>query len=157
MRSVLSRCNPPLRVLDFDYVDMRTKDFLWCFLHLPFLEEFRIVASDMSNNVIAALGQPDANGVWPIPRLRTLVLRECNLIRSKFVAGMIVARSSANLLPAHYDLTRCEEVEWQAVSSALEVAGALTIKGLSVHVEDVPPRIDEELHEAIQVLDADQD
>lgn len=62
LRSLLRRSKPPLEVLEMDYADMRTKDFLWCFDHLDTLQEFRIVASDMSDKVIAMLA-PYRTGV----------------------------------------------------------------------------------------------
>ncbi|KAJ3480686.1 hypothetical protein NLI96_g8171 [Meripilus lineatus] len=62
LRSLIRRSNPPLEILAMDYADMRTKDFLWCFDRLPNLKEFRIVASDMSDGVMAMFA--------PFPRLR---------------------------------------------------------------------------------------
>ncbi|CAL1712973.1 unnamed protein product [Somion occarium] len=53
LRSLIRRSNPPLEVLLMDYADMRTKDFQWCFSRLNHLRQFRIVASDMSDKVIA--------------------------------------------------------------------------------------------------------
>ncbi|EIM81578.1 uncharacterized protein STEHIDRAFT_171889 [Stereum hirsutum FP-91666 SS1] len=53
LRSLLTRCNPPLKVLEMDYADMRTKDFEWFFGRADRLEEFRIVASDMSDRVMS--------------------------------------------------------------------------------------------------------
>lgn len=64
LRSLIHRSKPPLEVLEMDYADMRTKDFLWCFDHLDTLQEFRIVASDMSDKVIAMLA-PFRPGVGP--------------------------------------------------------------------------------------------
>ncbi|OBZ71121.1 hypothetical protein A0H81_08715 [Grifola frondosa] len=55
LRTLIKRSNPPLEVLDMDYADMRTKDFLWCFDRLTKLREFRIVASDMSDRVMRML------------------------------------------------------------------------------------------------------
>lgn len=55
LRSFIRRSNPPLEVLGMDYADMRTKDFRWCFERLKTLQEFRIVASDMSDKVVALL------------------------------------------------------------------------------------------------------
>jgi len=55
LRCLLRRSDPPLEVLEMDYADMRTKDFLWCFDRMNSLQEFRIVASDMSDKVIALL------------------------------------------------------------------------------------------------------
>lgn len=53
LRSLLTRCKPPLKVLEMDYADMRTKDFEWFFDKADRLEEFRIVASDMSDRVMS--------------------------------------------------------------------------------------------------------
>ncbi|KAA1469806.1 hypothetical protein DENSPDRAFT_835480 [Dentipellis sp. KUC8613] len=55
IRSLISRSNPPLRVLEMDYADMRTKDFRWLFANVRGLEDFRIVASDMADRVISLL------------------------------------------------------------------------------------------------------
>ncbi|KAK7690147.1 hypothetical protein QCA50_006796 [Cerrena zonata] len=55
LRSLIRRSNPPLDFLAMDYADMRTKDFKWCFDRLKDLTVFRIVASDMSDKVIALL------------------------------------------------------------------------------------------------------
>lgn len=55
LRSLLARCNPPLKLLVMDYSDMRTKDFKWCFDRLDKLEAFHIVASDMSDCVVKLL------------------------------------------------------------------------------------------------------
>lgn len=52
LRSLINRCHPPLKVLEMDYADMRTKDFDWFFRKAHQLEEFRIVASDMSDRVM---------------------------------------------------------------------------------------------------------
>lgn len=63
LRSLIRRSRPPLKVLEMDYADMRTKDFSWCFDKLESLEEFRIVASDMSDKVIALLAPFRPGGV----------------------------------------------------------------------------------------------
>jgi hypothetical protein len=55
LRNLMKRCNPPLRTLEMDYSDMRTKDFIFIFDRLPRLESLLIVASDMSNKVIKLL------------------------------------------------------------------------------------------------------
>lgn len=55
LRALIRRSNPPLEVLAMDYADMRTKDFKWMFDRLKNLNEFRIVASDMSDKVISLL------------------------------------------------------------------------------------------------------
>ncbi|KAI0789585.1 hypothetical protein C8Q75DRAFT_717869 [Abortiporus biennis] len=62
LRSLIKRSNPPLEVLAMDYADMRTKDFEWCFDRLEWLQDFRIVASDMSDKVIGMLA-PFKEGV----------------------------------------------------------------------------------------------
>ncbi|THH26999.1 hypothetical protein EUX98_g7182 [Antrodiella citrinella] len=53
LRSLIRRSNPPLELLAMDYADMRTKDFEWCFDRMNTLQEFRIVASDMSDKVVS--------------------------------------------------------------------------------------------------------
>ncbi|EJD42698.1 hypothetical protein AURDEDRAFT_67191 [Auricularia subglabra TFB-10046 SS5] len=128
MRSLLRRCSPPLRILDFDFVDMRTKDFLWCFKHLPHLEEFRIVASDMSDTVIRTLAKPDARGNWPMPRLRHLTLAECNQISPVAVSSAIRKRSFAGLLPATYEIQRCNRIPMTSALSRLSPVSGLIIK-----------------------------
>ncbi|KAJ4482185.1 hypothetical protein J3R30DRAFT_3699562 [Lentinula aciculospora] len=55
LRNLIARCNPPIKSLEMDYSDMRTKDFIYVFEHLTELEDFLIVASDMSNTVIRLL------------------------------------------------------------------------------------------------------
>ncbi|KZV89736.1 hypothetical protein EXIGLDRAFT_695348 [Exidia glandulosa HHB12029] len=132
MRSLLRRCSPPLRFLDFDFVDMRTKDFLWCFHNLPYLEVFRVVASDMSDTVIRALSKPDARGVWPLPRLRHLTLAECNQITQKAVLSVIRARCAAGFLPATYDIQRCQRIQATVLSRFVRPPG------LTVEIQDAP-------------------
>ncbi|KAF9267467.1 hypothetical protein L218DRAFT_941500 [Marasmius fiardii PR-910] len=55
LRTLMKRSNPPLKVLYMDFTDMRTKDFVWLFPRLQELEEFVIVASDMSDTVMRLL------------------------------------------------------------------------------------------------------
>ncbi|KAG7088470.1 hypothetical protein E1B28_012459 [Marasmius oreades] len=55
LRALMKRSNPPLKVLYMDFTDMRTKDFVWLFPKLQELEEFVIVASDMSDTVMKLL------------------------------------------------------------------------------------------------------
>jgi hypothetical protein len=55
LRGLLARSNPPIKTLEMDYVDLRTKDFVYCFERLKSLTHFRIVGSDMSNTVISLL------------------------------------------------------------------------------------------------------
>ncbi|KAF5389334.1 hypothetical protein D9757_003502 [Collybiopsis confluens] len=55
LRRLISRCHPPIKTLEMDFSDMRTKDFVYTFEHLTELEDFLIVASDMSNTVLNLL------------------------------------------------------------------------------------------------------
>ncbi len=86
LRSLITRCNPPIRVLEMDFSDMRTKDFIFVFSRLQTLQEFMIVASDMSDTVINLLKpyrrQLDRDGraeewVVRLPRLRRFELFNC--------------------------------------------------------------------------------
>jgi hypothetical protein len=86
LRSLITRCNPPIRVLEMDFSDMRTKDFIFVFSRLQTLQEFMIVASDMSDTVINLLKpyrrQMDRDGrtdewVVRLPRLRRFELFNC--------------------------------------------------------------------------------
>ncbi|PIL22426.1 hypothetical protein GSI_15114 [Ganoderma sinense ZZ0214-1] len=97
LRTLLRRSRPPLRLLHMDYADMRTKDFWWCFEHLPYLREFRIVGSDMSDRVVAMLApyqrrrmayglanayEDDARGSWAVrlPSLQKLAVWHCQRV-----------------------------------------------------------------------------
>jgi hypothetical protein len=77
IRGLIHRSKPPLKTLEMDYVDMRTKDFRWCFERLDGLTHFRIVGSDMSNTVISLL-KPiqdlDGNTRLLLPNLTNLEL-----------------------------------------------------------------------------------
>ncbi|KAI0087765.1 hypothetical protein BDY19DRAFT_1057848 [Irpex rosettiformis] len=116
LRSLLRRSNPPLEILEMDYADMRTKDFLWCFDHLNTLRDFRIVASDMSDKVIQMLAPyrpmciysfssdrdellnfaPYAWGLEPprvrLPRLSALELWNCQRLTGNAVVAALGAR-----------------------------------------------------------------
>ena len=97
LRTLLGRSCPPLRLLHMDYADMRTKDFRWCFEHLPHLREFRIVGSDMSDRVVAMFApyqrrrmtyelahasEDDARGSWAVrlPSLQKLAVWHCQRV-----------------------------------------------------------------------------
>lgn len=98
LRTLLKRSRPPLRLLHMDYADMRTKDFRWCFEHLPHLREFRIVGSDMSDRVVSMLApyarrrmaygiahareSDDAKGSWAVrlPSLAKLAVWHCQRV-----------------------------------------------------------------------------
>lgn len=109
LRTLIRRSKPPLEVLEMDYADMRTKDFLWCFNQLESLQEFRIVASDMSDKVIAMLApfRPGASGAdeedWPpadsnvplrvrLPKLSALELWNCQRLSGDAVVDALGAR-----------------------------------------------------------------
>lgn len=76
LRSLIKRSNPPIRVLEMDFADLRTKDFAFVFNRLENLEHFLIVASDMSDTVIHLL-KPSATSRIRLPRLRLLTLDSC--------------------------------------------------------------------------------
>ncbi|KAM5530578.1 hypothetical protein V8D89_015772, partial [Ganoderma adspersum] len=97
LRTLLRRSCPPLRLLHMDYADMRTKDFRWCFEHLPHLREFRIVGSDMSDRVVGMFApyqrrrmayglahafEDDARGSWAVrlPSLQKLAVWHCQRV-----------------------------------------------------------------------------
>lgn len=120
LRNLIRRSNPPLQVLEMDYADMRTKDFLWCFDRLDTLIEFRIVASDMSDKVIQLLAPYHVNerprsvgswsseqdelvehvgNLWPLepprvrlPRLTALEFWNCQRLTGDAVVAAIGAR-----------------------------------------------------------------
>lgn len=109
LRSLIRRSRPPLEVLEMDYADMRTKDFLWCFDKLGTLQEFRIVASDMSDKVIAMLAplRPKVDGMdiedsppvessvplrVRLPKLSALELWNCQRLSGDAVVDALGAR-----------------------------------------------------------------
>jgi hypothetical protein len=94
IRSLLSRSSPPLRVLEMDYADMRTKDFAWLFSHAQSLTDFRIVASDMADRVVRMLA-PDANGTMLLPRLRSLELIHCQRLSGTAIVDAVRERARA--------------------------------------------------------------
>ncbi|KAJ3716961.1 hypothetical protein C8R42DRAFT_677776 [Lentinula raphanica] len=63
LRNLIAHCHPPLKTLEMDYSDMRTKDFIYMFDHLTELEDFLITASDMSNTVIRLLKPYDESAM----------------------------------------------------------------------------------------------
>lgn len=92
LRSLLGRSSPPLRVLEMDYADMRTKDFAWLFSRAESLTEFRIVASDMADRVVRMLA-PDANGTVLLPGLRSLELINCQRLSGKAIVEAVRERA----------------------------------------------------------------
>jgi hypothetical protein len=94
LRRLITRCHPPIRILEMDFCDMRTKDFIWVFDHLPLLEDFYIVASDMSNKVINLLrpipsSTPDGLGF----RLRLPSLRKLRLLNCQRLSGNAIVEA----------------------------------------------------------------
>ena len=115
LRSLFQRCDPPLRVLEMDYADMRTKDFRWLFERASSLEEFRIVASDMADCVVQMLSpwttpwSDEDNGGWPmgwdeesgtpryrcsvaLPQLKSLELYNCQRLSGKAIVSALRSR-----------------------------------------------------------------
>ncbi|KDR82773.1 hypothetical protein GALMADRAFT_48078, partial [Galerina marginata CBS 339.88] len=102
LRKLINRCNPPIRILEMDFCDMRTKDFRYVFDRLPLLEDFHIVASDMSDKVIRLL-RPiearDSEGAGGdtlvrlrLPQLRRLRLTNCQRLSGKAIVESVMAR-----------------------------------------------------------------
>ncbi|KAK1221025.1 hypothetical protein PQX77_016175 [Marasmius sp. AFHP31] len=108
------RSNPPLKMLSMDFTDMRTKDFVWLFPKLDHLEEFVIVASDMSDTVIKLLkphpcipvnavdmdNQSNANPQVTtttttrlvLPKLKKLELFNCHRLTGDAILDVLVKR-----------------------------------------------------------------
>ncbi|KAI0317504.1 hypothetical protein OF83DRAFT_1243679 [Amylostereum chailletii] len=112
LRSLIRRCDPPLRVLEMDYADMRTKDFRWLFERMDELEEFRIVASDMADRVVRLLapvanaddgsgsgsgngnGNGNGNGARRVllPHMRNLELIDCHRLSGEAIVDAVKKR-----------------------------------------------------------------
>lgn len=97
LRKLISRSHPPLVVLDMDFSDMRTKDFKYLFDRLPFLREFLIVASDMSDTVIQLLRPftlPGEDGTihTRLPRLESLGLYNCQRLSGDAIVEALSVR-----------------------------------------------------------------
>ena len=89
---------PPITVLDMDFADIRSpKDFVWVFEHLPLLEEFRIVGSDMSDKVLLALASQrkidSGREEWLCPCLRRLEFSRCDIITGLGIISLAKARN----------------------------------------------------------------
>ncbi|KAF8512687.1 hypothetical protein JB92DRAFT_3116893 [Gautieria morchelliformis] len=94
IRSLICRGAPPIRVLDMDFADARSpKDFIWVFEHVPTLESFRIIGSDMSDKVLIALASKNNQGKWLCPRLASLELSRCDLITGRGVVTLAKGRN----------------------------------------------------------------
>ena len=89
----------PITYFDMDFADIRSpKDFLWVFKHLPLLEEFRIVGSDMSDKVLMGLAKEriGPGGVkegWLCPRLRKMEFSRCDVITGMGVLALVKGRN----------------------------------------------------------------
>ncbi|KAK0201735.1 hypothetical protein DFS33DRAFT_1015602 [Desarmillaria ectypa] len=96
LRKLISRCNPPIRILEMDYSDMRTKDFLYIFDRLTTLEDFVIVASDMSDTVIRHLRPFWTNNSTEmrvrLPLLQRFVLLHCHRLTGDIVVDTMKTR-----------------------------------------------------------------
>ncbi|KAG6836681.1 hypothetical protein H0H93_004971 [Arthromyces matolae] len=98
LRNLIKRCNPPIRTLNMDYSDLRTKDFEFVFDKLRWLEEFRIVASDMSDSVISLFRPYTLSGEQTprirLPQLRLLSLYNCNRLSGDAVVDALSERET---------------------------------------------------------------
>ncbi|KAF9468601.1 hypothetical protein BDZ94DRAFT_1304372 [Collybia nuda] len=97
LRKLIARSRPPIKLLDMDFSDMRTKDFRYVFDRLPLLEDFLIVASDMSDKVIDMLRpyrlpRPDNTKQIRLPRLRRIGLYNCQRLTGDAIVGALTAR-----------------------------------------------------------------
>jgi hypothetical protein len=97
LRKLISRSRPPIKLLDMDFSDMRTKDFRYVFDRLPLLEDFLIVASDMSDKVIDMLRPyrlpgPDNTTQIRLPRLRHIGLYNCQRLTGDAIVDALTAR-----------------------------------------------------------------
>ncbi|KAF8158389.1 hypothetical protein B0H34DRAFT_708604 [Crassisporium funariophilum] len=100
LRRLISRCNPPIKLLEMNFCDMRTKDFRYVFDRLPLLEDFRIVASDMSDKVINLLrpiaqnsGDTSSTSMQlRLPQLQILKLVNCQRLSGKAIVDSLVER-----------------------------------------------------------------
>ena len=119
LRMLQKRSNPPLRVLDMDYSDLRTKDFLFCFDHFSLLREFRIVASDMSDGVIEMLAPydgPSGRLEIRLPCLKELELYHCQRVTGNVIVSALrerasfVDRSPIHPRMDHVSVVGCAEV-----------------------------------------------
>jgi len=119
LRMLQRRSNPPLRVLDMDYSDLRTKDFLFCFDHFSLLREFRIVASDMSDRVVEMLAPydgPSGRREIRLPYLKELELYHCQRVTGNAIVSALrerasfVDRSAVHPQMDHVTVVGCAEV-----------------------------------------------
>ncbi|TFK74788.1 hypothetical protein BDN72DRAFT_631362 [Pluteus cervinus] len=114
LRTFLSRSRPALRVLEMDFSDMRTKDFRFVFSRLDVLEEFLIVASDMSDKVINLL-KPYESCDSPVrvrlPNLKKLALYNCQRLSGDAIVEAVSARAEYTDANASSKLQTVSQVE----------------------------------------------
>lgn len=94
LRKLIARSKPPIKILEMDYSDMRTKDFIYVFDRLNLLEKFLIVASDMSDKVIRLLRPSRVSGETTIrlPRLQRLELTNCQRLTGDAIVDALEKR-----------------------------------------------------------------
>lgn len=90
LRKLISRCNPPIRVLRMNFSDMRTKDFRYAFKRLQSLEDFAIVASDLSDRVVEMFRDC-------LPALRRIELLNCHRFSGDAMVRVLGTRNFAPL------------------------------------------------------------
>ncbi|KAF8644537.1 hypothetical protein AX16_008413 [Volvariella volvacea WC 439] len=96
LRTLIHRSHPPIRVLEMDFSDMRTKDFNYMFNRLNTLEEFLIVASDMSDKVINLFRPYAVSGEESLqvrlPHLKRLSLYNCQRLSGAAIVDALGTR-----------------------------------------------------------------
>jgi len=110
--------------LEMDFSDMRTKDFRFVFSHLNRLQEFLIVASDMSNKVVNFLkpypSRKDGSMRLRLPKLRKLTLYNCQRLSGDAIVDALSARvdyTDANATAALTTVSRVDIVDCDAFTS----------------------------------------
>ncbi|KAF9046707.1 hypothetical protein BJ165DRAFT_1345202 [Panaeolus papilionaceus] len=93
LRKLIINCRPPIRILSMDFCDMRTKDFHWIFDRLPLLEDFHIVASDMSDKVMNLFRPIQPKEDDPIVRLRLPHLGKIKLTNCQRLSGAAIVEA----------------------------------------------------------------
>ena len=104
LRRLISRSQPPLEILDMDLSDMRTKDFAWVFDRVPYLKQFSIVGSDMSDKVIRLFEPVSISGGGSasthqqqmrlrLPQLTTLKLISCQQFSGDALVDALTTRT----------------------------------------------------------------
>ena len=119
LRRLITRCHPPIKLLEMDLCDMRTKDFEYVFNRLPHLEDFRIVGSDMSDKVINLLRPifPTAGSTSSSPRVRLPCLRYLKLINCQCLTGEAIVKALV------------ERVTWTEAACPDSTLAEVTISG----------------------------